>query len=83
MSDRLQEDARLVQALRMTADPPQSWLDAAVEIPATLGDLTSIEQLVASDVFRTRFSESPESAVAEAGLPATPALVAALRAELA
>jgi hypothetical protein len=83
MSDRLEEDARLVEALRVTGSPPKSWLDAAVEIPVTLGDLTSIEQLVASDAFRARFTESPESAVAEAGLPATAALVAALRAELA
>jgi hypothetical protein len=83
MSERLEDDERLIEALRLTGDPPQAWIEAAALIPETLGDLTSIERVIASQEFRSRFLESPESAVADAGLPATPVLVAALRAELA
>jgi hypothetical protein len=83
MSDRLSDDERMVEALRVTANPPQAWIEAAALIPATLGDLDGIEGLIASPAFRSRFVESPESAVTEAGLPASPALVAALRAEFA
>jgi hypothetical protein len=82
MSERLDDDERLIEALRLTGDPPQAWIDAAALIPVTLGDLTSIERMVANEEFRSRFLVSPESAMADAGLPATPALVAALRAEL-
>lgn len=83
MSERLDADARLIEALRLTADPPQVWIDAAGLIPDTLGDLASVEQVIASQAFRMRFAESPELAVTEAGLPASPALVAALRSQLA
>jgi hypothetical protein len=83
MSDRIEDDERLVRALRMTREPPQAWIDAAALIPATLGALESIEQLIASSAFRSRFAESPESAVAEAGLSTSPALLGALRAEFA
>lgn len=83
MSDRLESDERIVEALRLTGDPPQAWIDAAALIPVTLGALESIEQLIASPAFRSRFGESPESAVTEAGLPPSPALLAALRTELA
>lgn len=83
MSDRLESDERLVEALRMTGEPPQAWIDAAALIPVTLGALESIEKLIASAAFRSRFGESPESAVAQAGLPPSRALLAALRTELA
>jgi hypothetical protein len=82
MSETLEDDERLIKALRLTADPPRAWVDAATQIPVTLGDLASIERVVASQEFRSRFQDSPESALADAGLPATPALVAALRTEL-
>jgi hypothetical protein len=82
MSETLEDDERLIEALRLTGDPPQAWIDAAALIPVTLGDLASVERVVASEEFRSRFRESPESALADAGLPATSALVAALRAEL-
>jgi hypothetical protein len=83
MSERLDDDERLIEALRLTGDPPQAWIDAAALIPLTLGDLASIERVVTSEDFRSRFLESPESAMTDAGLPASPALVAALRAEFA
>lgn len=81
MSERLESDARLLDALRLTGNPPQAWIEAATLIPATVGDLDSIERVVASPEFRSRFLESPLEAVEDAGLPATPALVSALRAE--
>lgn len=83
MTERLQADERLIKALRLTGNPPQAWIDAAVLIPDTLGDLASVEQIIASPGFRARFRERPEQAVTEVGLPASPALVAALRAQLA
>jgi hypothetical protein len=83
MSERLDDDERLIEALRLTGDPPQAWIEAAALIPLTLGDLASLECVVASEEFRSRFRESPESAMADAGLPANPALIAALRAEFA
>ena len=83
MSERLDDDERLIEALRLTGDPPQAWIVAAALIPLTLGDLASLECVVASEEFRSPFRESPESAMADAGLPANPALIAALRAELA
>jgi hypothetical protein len=82
MSQRLEADARLVDALRLTGNPPPAWIYAAALIPVTLGDLGSIERLVASPEFRSRFLDSPLAAVEDVGLPATPALVSALRAEL-
>ncbi len=82
MSDSLGDDERLVEALRLTGNPPQPWIDAAALIPVTLGDLASIERVIASREFRSRFLASPASALEAAGLPATPALLAALRAEL-
>jgi hypothetical protein len=81
MGETLEDDERLIEALRLTGAPPRAWVDAAALIPVTLGDLASIERIVASQEFRSRFRESPESALADAGLPATPALVAALRAQ--
>ena len=83
MTDRIDEEERLIEALRITSDPPQAWIDAAALIPSTLGSLASLEPLIASDEFRARFAASPESAIAEVGLPGSPALVAALRAQLA
>lgn len=82
MTARLEADERLITALRMTGNPPQAWIDAAALIPDTLGDLASVERTIASQAFRARFVESPEAAVLEIGLPASPALVAALRAQL-
>lgn len=83
MTERVDADERLVEALRLTGDPPRAWIEAAAQIPVTLGDLASIERLTASAEFRSRFGQSPESAVAQAGLPASRALLAALLAELA
>jgi hypothetical protein len=83
MSERLDHDERLIEALRLSGDPPRAWMEAAALIPLTLGDLASIERVVASEEFRSHFRESPESAMADAGLPATPALIAALRAQFA
>jgi hypothetical protein len=83
VTERLQADERMVDALRLTGNPPQAWIDAAALIPDTLGDLASLERTIASQGFRARFVESPEAAVTEAGLPASTTLVAALRAQLA
>jgi hypothetical protein len=82
MSERVEADQRLIESLRLTGNPPRAWIEAATLIPDTLGDLATIDSALASQSFRARFAQNPESAVAEAGLPSSPALVAALRARL-
>ena len=83
MSDPLRIEAELVAALKLTAPPPEAWIDAAALLPSTLGDLDAIEQVVASDEFRRHFAVDPEAAVQDAGLTASEPLVRALQARLA
>ena len=83
MSDPLRIEAELVAALKLTAAPPQAWIDAAALLPSTLGDLEEIEQLVASPEFRRRFAADPHAAVAGVGLSPSEPLVRALQARLA
>ncbi len=81
--DPLATDLAVAQALRMTAMPPQAWIEAAAMLPSTLGDLDSIERLIALPSFREAFDRDPERALARAGLPASQPVVAALRERLA
>ena len=83
MSDPLRTEAELVAALKLTAAPPQAWIDAAALLPSTLGDLEEIEQLAASPEFRRRFAADPHAAVAGVGLSPSEPLVRALQARLA
>ena len=83
MPDALQTEAGLVGALQLTASPPQAWIEAAVLLPSTLGDLNRIERAVASAEFRERFARDPRDAIAEAGLEPSAQLVQALRARFA
>lgn len=83
MSDPLSIEAELVAALKLTAAPPQAWVDAAALLPSTLGDLGEIEQLVASPEFRRSFAGDPHAAMAGAGLSPSGPLVRALQARLA
>jgi len=48
MDDPVLPEAALADALKLTADAPAAWIEAAVLIPSTLGDLSAIERL-ASD----------------------------------
>jgi hypothetical protein len=79
MQDPLATEAELVAALKLTVGPPQAWVEAAVLLPSTLGDLQQIERAVASPAFRERFERDPLSAVADAGLNPSDGLVSALR----
>lgn len=82
MQDPLHTEAELVAALKLTAGPPQAWIEAAALLPSTLGDLKQIERAVASPDFRERFARDPHAAVLQAGLEPSDELVAALRFEL-
>lgn len=73
----------LAEALRMTAKPPQAWIDAASMLPSTLGDLEEIELLVASPDFRDAFVGDPERALRDHGLPSSVLLLVAFRERLA
>jgi hypothetical protein len=77
MDDPVISEAALAEALKLTADAPTAWIEAAVLIPSTLGDLSALERLASDAEFRARFREDPGGAVAAAGLtPSGPLLVA-------
>ena len=77
MDDPVLPEAALADALKLTADAPAAWIEAAVLIPSTLGDLPAIERLASDAAFRALFHEDPSGAVAAAGLtPSAPLLVA-------
>lgn len=79
MSDALHTEAKLVAALKLTAPPPQAWIEAATLLPSTLGDLDGIERAVASSEFRALFHRDPDAAITQAGLEPSSRLIAALR----
>jgi hypothetical protein len=77
MDDFILTEAALADALKLTADAPAAWIEAAVLIPSTLGDLSAIERLASDAGFRARFRADPSGAVAAEGLtPSAPLLVA-------
>jgi hypothetical protein len=79
MEDPILIEAALADALKLTADAPPAWIDAATLIPSMLGELSEIERLTSDPEFRARFRDDPPAALATAGLtPSTP-LLAALR----
>ena len=55
MDDPVLPEAALADALKLTADAPAAWIEAAVLIPSTLGDLSAIERLASDAEFRARF----------------------------
>lgn len=79
MSDVLHTEAELVAALKLTARPPQAWIEAAALLGSTLGDLDRIEQAVGSPEFREWFQRDPHEAIVQAGLEPSEQLVEALR----
>lgn len=79
MDDPVLPEAALADALKLTADAPTAWIEAAVLIPSTLGDLSAIERLASDAEFRARFQDDPSAAVTAAGLTPTAPLLAALR----
>lgn len=79
MEDPLATERAIVKALKLTAPPPQAWVDAAALLPTTLGDLARLESAVNSPEFRRQFAEDPHAALTAAGLPASTELVAAMR----
>ncbi|MEA2199402.1 MAG: hypothetical protein QOJ25_3453 [Solirubrobacteraceae bacterium] len=83
MDDLLTPELELVEGLRMTAAPPQAWIDAAAMLPSTLRELDEIEQLVTRQQAREAFVLDPERTLADLGVPASRPLVTALRERLA
>lgn len=83
MDDPIAPEAALVAALKLTAPPPEAWVEAATLLPSTLGELDRIQDVTSSPAFRERFATDPATALAEAGLPTSPALMAAMRFRLA
>jgi hypothetical protein len=76
MDDAVLPQAALAEALKLTADAPAAWIEAAVLIPSTLGDLSAIGRLASDAAFRARFRDDPSGAVTAAGLtPSAPLLV--------
>jgi hypothetical protein len=83
MEDPIGPELDLAEALRMTAAPPQAWIDAAAMLPSTLGDLGEIERVVTLPGFRAAFVADPEQALADFGLAASTPVVSALQDRLA
>jgi hypothetical protein len=83
MDDPIRPELALAEALRMTAAPPAAWIEAAAMLPATLGELSEIERLVARPDFRKAFGADPERALSQFGLQASPPVISALREHLA
>ena len=79
MDDPILTQAALADALKLTADAPAAWIEAAVLIPSTLGDLAELERLASDPEFRSRFLDDPTGAVTAAGLTPTAPLLTALR----
>jgi hypothetical protein len=79
MQDPLDPETEIVAALRLTAAPPQAWIEAAALIPDTLGELEELEQVLDNPLFRERFAADPARALEQAGLPPTESVVAAVR----
>jgi hypothetical protein len=82
MDDPVLPEAVLADALKLTADAPAAWIEAAVLIPSTLGDLAAIERLASDAEFRARFHVDPRGAVAAAGLTPSASLLVALHERL-
>jgi hypothetical protein len=77
MEDPVLIEAALADALKLTADAPAAWIDAAVLIPSTLGDISQIERLTSDPGFRAHFRDDAPTALAAAGLtPSVPVLAA-------
>jgi hypothetical protein len=79
MEDPILIEAALANALKLTADAPPAWIDAATLIPSMLGELSEIDRLTSDPGFRARFRDDPPAALATAGLTASTPLLAALR----
>ena len=79
MEDPILIEAALADALRLTADAPAAWVDAAALIPSMLGEISEIERLISDPGFRARFGDDPPAALATAGLTPSAPLLAALR----
>jgi hypothetical protein len=79
MEDPVLIEAALADALKLTADAPAAWIDAAVLIPSTLGDISQIERLTSDPAFRARFRDDAPTALAAAGLRPSAPLLAAVR----
>jgi hypothetical protein len=79
MTVSVDTELALIRALRLTADPPQAWIETAAQIPVTLGDLDELDQLLRGDAFRADFALDPHEAIRKAGLPDSDAVLAAVR----
>ncbi|HEY5188045.1 MAG TPA: hypothetical protein VII87_03345 [Solirubrobacteraceae bacterium] len=83
MTDPLNRELELAAALKLTAPPPQAWIEAAALIPTTVGDLATLERIIESAGFRAQFASDPQRALEQAGVDCTPALLAAVADRLA
>lgn len=79
MQDPILIETALADALKLTADAPPAWIDAATLIPSMLGELSEIERLTSDPEFRARFRDDPPAALATAGVTPSTAALAALR----
>lgn len=78
------DEERIAKLLRLLPPAPAAWVSAAQELPAARLELADlVERAEADAAFRARVVADLESALETEGIPATPSVVAALRARLA
>jgi hypothetical protein len=83
MDDPLAPELHLAAALRLTADAPGAWVQAAAAIPALLADLAAVERFAASEEwFLPAFAADPDAALERAGFTPSVPLRDALRERL-
>jgi regulator of protease activity HflC (stomatin/prohibitin superfamily) len=77
------DEERIAQLLRLLPAVPEGLVQAAQELPAARAEIVEIVARAEADAaFRARLVADLESALEAEGYPATPSVVASLRARL-
>jgi len=77
------DEERIARLLRLLQPPPHGWTEAAQELPLARAAIDSIVARAEADAaFRARLVADLETAVRDAGVEATPSVLASLRLRL-
>lgn len=77
------DEERIGSLLRLLPSPPTGWVEAAQELPLARPAIDSIVARAEADAaFRARLAADLEAALEEAGVEATPSVLASLRVRL-
>lgn len=77
------DEERIASLLRLLPSPPTGWVEAAQQLPLVRPAIDSIVARAEADAaFRARLAVDLEAALEEAGVEATPSVLASLRLRL-